>query len=113
MPRSFGSSRSRSNSRASSRGSSSSPSYSSPRGYSRHQPQQTFTQTPMQRPSRLGGLGSTIAHGMAFGGGSEIGHQAVRAISGGGSNHGNQPVNEQQPPVQEPTQNFQKQVRII
>ena len=35
-----------------------------------------------------GGLFSTIATGMALGAGSEVGHQAVRGLMGGGSSHG-------------------------
>ena len=30
----------------------------------------------------LSGIGSTMAHGMAFGAGSEVAHQAVRGIMG-------------------------------
>ena len=37
-----------------------------------------------------GGLGSTLMTGMAFGAGSEIAHQAVRGMMGGGSGHGGQ-----------------------
>ena len=37
-----------------------------------------------------GGLMSTMATGMAFGAGSEIAHQGVRAMMGGGSGHGGQ-----------------------
>lgn len=33
---------------------------------------------------------STMATGMAFGAGSEIAHQGVRAMMGGGSGHGGQ-----------------------
>ena len=35
-----------------------------------------------------GGLMSTMATGMAFGAGSEVGHQAVRSMMGGGSSGG-------------------------
>ena len=35
----------------------------------------------------LSGIGSTIAQGMAFGAGSEVAHQAVRSVMGGGG-HG-------------------------
>ena len=35
-----------------------------------------------------GGLMSTMATGMAFGAGSEIAHQGVRAMMGGGGGHG-------------------------
>jgi hypothetical protein len=31
-----------------------------------------------QKPSMLGGIGSTIVTGMALGAGSEVGHQVVR-----------------------------------
>ena len=41
----------------------------------------------------MSGLGSTLMTGMAFGAGSEIAHQAVRSVIGGGhgsgSGHGN------------------------
>ena len=47
---------------------------------------------------------STIATGMALGAGSEVGHQAVRAMIGGGSGHGSQPA--QQEPAQ---QQYQQQ----
>lgn len=36
------------------------------------------------------GFGSTIMQGMAFGAGSEVAHQAVRGVMGGG-NHAQQP----------------------
>lgn len=36
-----------------------------------------------RRPGVMGGLGSTIMQGMAFGAGSEIGHSAVRGAMGG------------------------------
>lgn len=39
-----------------------------------------------------GGLGSALATGMAMGAGSEIAHQAIRGVMGGGSGHGNAPV---------------------
>ena len=35
---------------------------------------------------------STMATGMAFGAGSEIAHQGVRAMMGGGSGHGQAPA---------------------
>ena len=35
-----------------------------------------------------GGLMGTVATGMALGAGSEIAHQGVRAMMGGGSGHG-------------------------
>ena len=76
MPRSFGSSRSRSSSPAQS-----SPRSSFSQSRPQQQPQQTFHQAPMQqpqKPSMLGGIGSTIVQGMAFGGGSEVDHQVVR-----------------------------------
>ena len=47
-----------------------------------------------------GGLMGTMATGMAFGAGSEIAHQGVRAMMGGGSSsHGNN--NQQQEPQQQ------------
>ena len=42
-----------------------------------------------------GGLGSALATGMAMGAGSEIAHQAIRGIMGGGSGHGNAPQQQQ------------------
>ena len=50
---------------------------------------------------------STIATGMALGAGSEVGHQAVRSMMGGGSGHGSQPA--QQEPAQEQYQQQQQQ----
>ena len=48
-----------------------------------------------------GGLGSALATGMAMGAGSEIAHQAIRGVMGGGSGHGNAPQQQQQAPVQQ------------
>ena len=43
-----------------------------------------------------GGLMGTMATGMAFGAGSEIAHQGVRAMMGGsGSGHGSAPQEQQ------------------
>ena len=39
-----------------------------------------------------GGLMGTMATGMAFGAGSEIAHQGVRAMMGGGGGHGQAPA---------------------
>ena len=36
----------------------------------------------------MSGLMGTVATGMAFGAGSEIAHQGVRAMMGGGGGHG-------------------------
>lgn len=73
------------------------------------QPTPTSTQPPMQQGggSMLGGIGSTIVTGMAFGGGSEIGHQVVRSMMGGKEQHG-EPV-QQQPQQQQPMENQQQQ----
>jgi hypothetical protein len=47
---------------------------------------QTATPVPQTTGGgMMGGLGSTIMTGMAFGAGSEIAHQAVRSVMGGGS----------------------------
>ena len=35
----------------------------------------------------MGGLGSTMMTGMAFGAGSEVAHQAVRGMTGSGSDN--------------------------
>lgn len=87
----------RGGSRGGSRGSSSSPSRSS---FTASRPQPTHTQAPVQQPQTaqrsgiLGGIGSTIMQGMAFGAGSEVAHQAVRSVMGG--SHSNQQVDQQQ-----------------
>ena len=105
MPRNFGGRSSSSRGRSSSNGPSSRSygSQSKPYGFSsrssyQSKPQPTYSPTPPVRsPGMLGGtgLGSTIAHGMAFGGGSEVGHQLTRSMFGG---HGGQMV-DYQPPV--------------
>ena len=46
---------------------------------------------------------STMATGMAFGAGSEIAHQGVRAMMGGGGGHGQAPA-EQEQQQQQPQQ---------
>ena len=61
---------------------------------SQQQPAYTSqSKTPMQQStggSMMWGIGSTIVQGMAFGGGSEIAHQAVRSMMGGSSSHPNE-----------------------
>ncbi len=57
------------------------------------------TQQIPQRGGMFSGIGSTIMTGMAFGAGSEVAHQAVRSVIGGGSSQGQQ-VTEQQPQQQ-------------
>lgn len=44
----------------------------------------TYSQTSTVRPTAgvFSGMGSTLAHGMAFGAGSEAAHQAIRSIMG-------------------------------
>lgn len=125
MPRSFGGRSSNSRGRSSSNGPSSRSygSYSRPSGFStsssQFRPQTTYSPTPPVRsPGILGGagIGSTIAQGMAFGGGSEIGHQFTRSMLGG---HSGQMVNNQPPidqlqtggnvPSQQQQQELQKQ----
>jgi hypothetical protein len=44
----------------------------------------------------MSGMMGTMATGMAFGAGSEIAHQGVRAMMGGGSGHGQAPQEQQQ-----------------
>ena len=52
-----------------------------------------------------GGLMSTMATGMAFGAGSEIAHQGVRAMmGGGGGGHGQAPAEQEQYQQQPPQQ---------
>jgi hypothetical protein len=50
----------------------------------------------------LGGFGSTLMQGMAFGAGSEVAHQAIRSVTGGGSH--SQPVEQQQQQYQQQQQ---------
>ena len=49
-------------------------------------PQQIKPQTE-QKGGFLSGIGSTIMHGIGFGAGSEVAHQAVRSVMGGESRH--------------------------
>ena len=53
------------------------------------------------------GLGSTLATGMAFGAGSEIAHQAVRGMSGGGQPQ--QVIYQQGPGQMAPPQDYNAQ----
>lgn len=89
---------SRSNSRSSSYGQRSQPNYST----QSRAPTHTQSSMPASQPrgGMMSGIGSTIAQGMAFGAGSEVAHQAVRSVMGGGS-HGNaMPMESQQPQIQ-------------
>ena len=58
---------------------------------------------PQQSGGMMSGLAGTVMTGMAFGAGSEIAHQGVRAMMGGGSGHGQAPA-EQAPAQQAPAQ---------
>ena len=50
-----------------------------------------------------GGIMGTVMTGMALGAGSEVGHQAVRAMMGGGSSgHGAQEAPQQQQQMAQP-----------
>ena len=49
----------------------------------------------------MSGTGGMVMQGMAFGAGSEIAHQGVRAMMGGGSGHGGSAPAEQQAPAQQ------------
>jgi hypothetical protein len=64
-----------------------------------------------QKPSMMGGVGSTIVQGMAFGAGSEVAHQAVRSMMGGSGHSNNQPQQQEQPQEQ-PQQNYQQQKQV-
>ena len=103
----------RGGSRSASRGSSS-PSRSS-FAASRPAPAPT-QQAPMQQPQTaqrtgvMGGIGSTIMQGMAFGAGSEVAHQAVRSFMGG-SSHQTQPQEHQQQ-QQQPQQQQQNPCQV-
>lgn len=89
--------------RGGSRGGSRSPPPRSSSTASRPMPaQQSRPQVPPQQATSssggfLGGIGSTIMQGMAFGAGSEVAHQAVRGLMGGSSSHSNQQEVQQQP----------------
>ena len=56
----------------------------------------------------MSGLAGTVMTGMAFGAGSEIAHQGVRAMMGSGSGHGSAPV-EQAPAQGAPVQQQQQE----
>lgn len=45
------------------------------------------TSQTTSQPGILSGIGSTIAHGMAFGAGSEVAHQTVRSVMGSNQTH--------------------------
>ena len=97
-------------SRTPSYGRASSPNTSSARPQATQRPVQTAQATPPMQSSgggMLGGIGSTIVQGMAFGGGSEIGHQVVRSMMGG-SSHGNHQGENQNAPVQQNQQQQQQ-----
>ena len=108
---------SRSSGRSSFGGRSASPSTATRQSVaaSRPMPAQTQPQT-QQSGGFLSGIGSTIMSGMAFGAGSEVAHQAVRSIMGGGSHSHSveqQPANQQQVqskpnPCQSEMDNFSK-----
>ena len=107
------SSRSSSSGRSSGFGSrSASPNYSNSGTASRtqqrpQQPAQTQSHPPVQQSTgggMMGGIGSTIMTGMAFGGGSEIGHQVVRSMMGGNS-HSQEGKLQQEQPMQNQQQN--------
>ena len=50
-------------------------------------PQSPVQQAPPQSGGMFSGIGSTLMTGMAFGAGSEVAHQAVRGMMGGGSHN--------------------------
>ena len=63
-----------------------------------------MAQAPAQGGGMMSGLAGTVMTGMAFGAGSEIAHQGVRAMMGGGSGHGSAPQEgapAQQAPMQQ------------
>jgi hypothetical protein len=67
------------------------------------QPQQPPMQSAQQsRPGMFGGFGSTLVQGMAFGAGSAVAHQAIRSVTGGGSD--SQPIEQQQQQYQQQQQ---------
>ncbi len=78
MPR-----RSGSRSRSSSTGGFSRSSYTASRPMNQN-PTSQSTNTSYRSPGMMGGLGSTLMTGMAFGAGSEVAHNVVRGMTGGG-----------------------------
>ncbi len=62
-----------------------------------HQQRPPMMQSAPQSGGMMSGLGGTLMTGMAFGAGSEIAHQAVRGVMGGGSSHGGHQEVQQQP----------------
>lgn len=44
----------------------------------------TQSNTAYRSPTMMGGLGSTLVTGMAFGAGSEVAHNLVRGVTGSG-----------------------------
>ena len=62
-----------------------------------HQQQHAPVHAPPQHSGgMMSGLGGALATGMAVGAGSEIAHQAIRGIMGGGSSgHGSAPQQQQ------------------
>ena len=74
------------------------------------QPSRTMPM-PTQTGGMMGGIGSTIMTGMAFGAGSEVAHQAVRGIMGNSPSQVQQHQAEQnlQYPPQQNAQQYQTQ----
>ena len=103
MPRGrTGFSSSRSDSRSNSTGQKSNYSTTNHSQQQQQKPVQATPQPtmPMQSGGMMGGIGSTIMTGMAFGGGSEIGHQVVKSFMGG-SSHNEKPKEPQQNQIQQ------------
>ncbi len=76
-------------------------------------PMPTQQPRPMPMPTQtgggmMGGIGSTIMTGMAFGAGSEVAHQAVRGIMGNSPSQVQQHQAEQNLQYQPPQQNTQQ-----
>jgi hypothetical protein len=113
MPRQSG----RSGGRSSGFSSSRSPSYgraTSPNTSSARPTQQPAYSQPSTPPMQstgggmMGGIGSTIVQGMAFGGGSEVGRQVVRSMMGGSSHESNAPAERNNAPVEQTQQQPQQ-----
>ena len=75
----------RGGSRGGSRGRSSSPQPPPRQAPTATKPMPAQTPQTQSGGGLLSGIGSTIMTGMAFGAGSEVAHQAVRSVMGGGS----------------------------
>lgn len=103
-----------SSSRSPSYGRTTSSSTSSARPQATQQPAYSQPSTPPMQSTgggMMGGIGSTIVQGMAFGGGSEVGRQVVRSVMGGSSHESSAPVEKNSAPVEQVQQQQPQQTQ--